>query len=642
MRNSQRTTRRWVREQVRRTRAMLASLPTVCDWAGRLERAAAGERRSAPIPSAPGYLWTEVPAGQDRPRLVYGESPERAACVLVEPTKSVVVRMPVVAPTGVYVAIGVARQGEDSQRWRIHHLRRAPPAAALPDIVHDAALVPVVWTRCGTSFYYSAYAWNAVARRTAPTVVKCHRLGERGTEDRVVYHSTRGDMLCRPVAVTEDELVIAETRGALNATTLRGLRRSDGAITWTWDAQARWFSAIIRRDERLLWILTDKNASRRQVLLCEVTRRGCKTVKTVVPESDALIYLARYVDGEIWLVKKAEQGDTVARVSLDGALLREHRLPSGTSVDEVQSSGSDDTLWVRCSGFNRPPYVKAFSRRKTRQIWSAGRRRTCRVRTEAYKAYKGGRLFLSLVSPHGVAERERRPTLMSVYGGFGVPRSTSFSAAVDAWVEAGYRFASVGVRGGGDGGSDQHQAGAGGNRGKGVQDFCDAARFLIRHGRALPGQLGVMAHSNGAAIAASSVLANPELFSVALLSGGVFDLSDDWVSGALWPWAGEFASRNRRSPRCDKRSTSPSDLVSAAKTAPAVLVTCGARDQRVPPTQSLEFVARLQRAGCEAAFLRVIDDRGHAAADSVRAQIREISEELAFAEDRLMSMWSER
>ncbi len=629
--------RRWVDEQVRRTRKMLASVATVQAWAERVEQAARGGRRSAPLATTCGYVWSEVVPGQDRPRLVYGESPSRAAKVSVKASQSLVVRMPVASPTGRYLAVGVASPGEDSQQWQIHDLRGRAPQMALPRIARNASIAPLVWAPCGTYFYYSAYAWDSLSRRVAPTVVKCHRLGDRGVEDKVVYRCRRVDMICRPVAATKGELVIAETRGAGTATTLRGVRLADGRTAWTWDKNATWFNALVARDRNRLVIVTDMDAPRRRVIECHIVGRDCVEGKTIVGEQDSLTYLARRVGDDLWLVRRGELGDTIAQYGLDGRMRRQFRLPAGTGVDEVQAGVGDGTLWVKCSGFNRPPFIMAYVGGQARQLWSAGRSCAARVDIEEYKTYPGGKLYLSLVSPRGLAPKEPRPTLLSVYGGFGVPRSTTFSAAVAAWVSAGYRFASVGVRGGGDGGREQHRAGAGRNRGLGVQDFLDASRFLITRGRARAGQLGAIAHSNGALIAASCALAHPELFAVAIVSGGVFDLSDHQMCGARSPWSGEFKSRMSPTSPCAEAPVSPIDIVRKAGALPAFLVTYGARDQRVPRSQSERFVAQMQRAGSETAYLRAIEHRGHSASSSVRAQTHEVSEELAFAEQWLMA-----
>ncbi|KAG0336942.1 hypothetical protein BG000_006005 [Podila horticola] len=265
----------------------------------------------------------------------------------------------------------------------------------------------------------------------------------------------------------------------------------------------------------------------------------------------------------------------------------------------------------------------------------------------------------------------RNPTLMRAYGAYGVSTDIDFRVEHFPLLERGWIIALAHVRGGSELGSLWYHQGKLMNKRNTFTDFINVAEHLVEGGYTNPRRLAASGVSAGGLLMGAVCNMRPDLFRAMIMNVPFLDpmttmldpeipltkveylewgnpaeskeMYDYMANYAPYDTIPEFDAkkqdqlrRQRANGKAQKKETSePSqdskELVLSSKPAsalqnpplssrrPALMITCGERDQRVDYTQSAKFVARLRSRlepwygveGKEACILMVDENRGH-------------------------------
>lgn len=186
-----------------------------------------------------------------------------------------------------------------------------------------------------------------------------------------------------------------------------------------------------------------------------------------------------------------------------------------------------------------------------------------------------------------------RPLLLSVYGGFGHNAEPYYSPLAEYWVDNIGSYAIAHVRGGGEFGTDWHDAGSGDNKINSFLDLYSCAKFLRAELKAE--KLALHGYSHGGMLTCGAIASIPETFDVCVPSAAVTDMINFTRERIGCSWIDECGDPQTSSALDD---LSPfhglfSQSVVGTKY-PAVLLTCGMEDDRVHPWHSLKFYFRLK------------------------------------------------
>jgi prolyl oligopeptidase len=212
----------------------------------------------------------------------------------------------------------------------------------------------------------------------------------------------------------------------------------------------------------------------------------------------------------------------------------------------------------------------------------------------------GTRLPVFVTGRRGAPRDGARPAILYGYGGFNVAVTPSFSASRALWMTA-YDgvFASATLRGGGEYGTAWRDAGSVLNKQRVFDDFGAAAAMLAAKRFTAPGRLAVQGGSNGGTLAAATANQHPDLIAAALVQVGVHDMArfPRFTIGHAWttdfgdPANGtELAAISKWSPLHNVARPGPG----GSGQYPAMLLTTGDHDDRVPPLHSYKLAATLQ------------------------------------------------
>ena len=219
------------------------------------------------------------------------------------------------------------------------------------------------------------------------------------------------------------------------------------------------------------------------------------------------------------------------------------------------------------------------------------------------------------------------------YGGFNISLLPGFRKTHAAWKNLGGVYAVANLRGGGEYGSEWHEAGMLLNKQNVFDDFAFAAKFLHENNIGSEKTTAIIGGSNGGLLVAATMLQNPDLFKVAIPQVGVLDMLRFSKFTIGWAWESDYGSVDKKDEFENLLAYSPLHNIEKGKCYPTTLVTTASRDDRVVPSHSYKFAAKLQEyQGCENPILIRIEERaGHGAGTPKDKIINQISEIYGYA-----------
>ncbi|KAF9149352.1 hypothetical protein BG015_008864 [Linnemannia schmuckeri] len=271
----------------------------------------------------------------------------------------------------------------------------------------------------------------------------------------------------------------------------------------------------------------------------------------------------------------------------------------------------------------------------------------------------------------------RNPTLMRSYGAYGVPTDIDFRVEHFPLLERGWIIALAHVRGGSELGTLWYHQGKLLQKRNTFTDFINVAEHLVEAGYTNPRRLTASGVSAGGLLMGAVCNMRPDLFRAMIMSVPFLDpmttMLDpeipltkveylEWGNPAeseqMYDYMASYApydtipdyffnSNNNKnkalSDGVDKKDATqltttgfPKPPLSSRR--PALMISCGERDQRVDYSQSTKFVARLRSRlapwygaeGKEACVLMIDENRGHFGNGTQEDRVKNWAREVVF------------
>ncbi len=286
---------------------------------------------------------------------------------------------------------------------------------------------------------------------------------------------------------------------------------------------------------------------------------------------DGAVFVTEYEDGSAHLdqlVPSAPGGRNPIALPVEraGIVTSQHALSAGLTVSIETFEGVERLYALATDG--EPSWALLIDRDKEP---------LARVESRLTESVDGVLVPWRRISPAG-PEQACRPTMISAYGGFGLPTAPHSPRPMErAWLDAGGAVVIAHVRGDGAYGPDWVAAGEA-DRWRTVQDLEAIAQDLIESGQTHPNVLVLRGGSFGGliALAASSKLTPPPAVTIA-------SSTPVEVSASSF----EFAIS-------DQLNLTPAFAGTAS---PEVILTANGNDRRVPPQMAQVWRTLLNDAG---------------------------------------------
>lgn len=235
----------------------------------------------------------------------------------------------------------------------------------------------------------------------------------------------------------------------------------------------------------------------------------------------------------------------------------------------------------------------------------------------------------------GQYQSAHTPTLVYVYGGFGVPELPHYLGIMGRhWLEKGCSFVLANVRGGGEF-VNWHASAQRNNKHKSVDDLLAVVADLHKRNLTSPTKTALQGGSNGGLLVASAMVREPQQLGAIICEVPLIDMLVYTQLSAGSSWIEEYGDPEDEIMHSYLKKFSPYQQIEN-KDYPPLLITTHLNDDRVHPAHALKFYAKLQDNIHLTSYLYINDGGGHAGNNTQEQIAHEMACVLRFLQKTLI------
>jgi prolyl oligopeptidase len=635
-------TREWIEAQTQHARAYLDAIPGRERIRERIRELLDVETYDSVQRIGNRYVFRKRIRGQEQPCIFLREGPDGEDQLLIDPAERKTGKHTALRPLQLSQNAGlllyeVKEGGERSGKFELFDIERREK---LPDALPRGYLRGLSFAPDVRSIYYVHEPLSA--RRPHYRAAYHHVLGTAFDDDREIFCAGEGEKLRLHLVPGEKSLGFLVFRFCDTTLTNFYLRRFDSERPpdLLVENAAFKFGPLLLQDRILA--ITDRFSPNSKIVEVRPRAERPPEFVDVVPESDRPIRDWAVTAHRIYVSYTRGVRSEIQVFDLHGAKLGELPVGESDTVRIVGASAEDDELLIEQESFTKPIQICRYST-QTREprLWA---QRAIPFDSQDYAhiqvwfpAKGGTRIPMFLVGRHEVVAKGAHPTIMTSYGGYGIPMTPQFSVFVSFLMEQGCLFALPNIRGGLEFGVEWHNAAKRRNRQIAISDFLSAAEWLIETGRTKPQKLAIFGGSNAGLLVAAALTQRPELFHAVVCMAPLLDMLRYHLFDSAYVWQDEFGTADDPDDFPALASYSPYHHIGNGVEYPAILIVSGSKDQNSNPMHARKMTARLQAATSSGRpiLLDYSKFRGHSPVLPLTERIEALTNRMAFLCDEL-------
>ena len=251
----------------------------------------------------------------------------------------------------------------------------------------------------------------------------------------------------------------------------------------------------------------------------------------------------------------------------------------------------------------------------------------------------GTQVPIFILGKKGFKERGPLPTILYGYGGFAYSLTPHFYSPSAAWLEMGGLYAFANIRGGLEFGKEWHRQGQLENKQNVFDDFIAAANWLKDNNYTRTQQLAIQGGSNGGLLVGAVITQQPDIANVVICQVPDLDMIGYYrFENNNAPALLEYGNASIKEQFEYLIKYSPYQNVKEGVEYPAIYISSGDFDTRVPPLQARKMTAKLQQytAGSAPIVLKYSEQGGHTGGGmNLQSRIEMTAEYYAFTAKHL-------
>jgi prolyl oligopeptidase len=655
-------TRAWVESENKITFAYLETIEERAPIQKRLESLWNFERYSAPWEEGGRYFFSKNDGLQNQSVYYWTDSLDAEPKVMLDPNVlsadgTTAVASLSVSHDGKYLAYALSDAGSDWKRWKVRDIASGKDRE---DLLEWSKFTGVSWTPDNKGFFYGAYdapkPGDEFEQVNKNQKLYYHQLGAKQKADKLIYAdpehpdwqfdgrvSEDGKYLIIDVSVGTDvrnmlyfaPLASGGKGGKLSGDVVKLIDELEAAFTFLGNRGSEFY------------FFTNYKASRGRVVKIDTAKSGngetFEQLIEVVPEDQHTLQGVNYTGGRLFATYMVDAKNEVRVYDLAGKQERTIDLPEPISTTYGFGGKSDaKQTFYGLMSFTRPFTIYRYDIATGKsELWREPKLAfdTSRYETKQvfYTSKDGTKVPMFLVHKKGLQPTGDSPTYLYAYGGFNISLTPRFSVPDLVWLEMGGVYAQPNLRGGGEYGEAWHDAGTKLQKQNVFDDFIAAAEWLIDNGWTNKDKLAIGGRSNGGLLVGAAMTQRPDLFGAVLAGVGVMDMLRFHKFTIGWAWVSDYGSADDPEQFKALYDYSPYHNIEDGVQYPATLVYTADHDDRVVPSHSYKFAARLQAAhgGADPVMIRIDTKAGHGAGKPTAKQIEEWADLWGFLVDQM-------
>ena len=537
------------------------------------------------------------------------------------------------------IAYSISDGGSD---WRVWKVMDIETGIVLNDEIKWAKFSGASWENDDSGFFYQKYDkpnGELLKEINESPKLMFHKIGTNQSEDYVVYENPNQPRWGWGINVIKDTnikiLSISEGTDERNRLYIQ-LNTGEKFIPLI-DELIGAYSFIDSKDN-ILWFYTTEGAPNGKIVNLEI-KNGSFVWNDVISESENSIRSVNVLNNSFVINYLEDTFSNIKIFDLSGNFIQELELPKKGTIGGFGGQIDDTKTYFSVSNYVTPReiYEINLDSLESKLFWKEeidGYASEDYVsELKFYSTKDGTKIPIHISYKKGLDINKDTPLMLYGYGGFNISLLPGFRKTQAAWKNLDGVYAVANLRGGGEYGSDWHEAGMLLNKQNVFDDFAFAAKFLHANNIGSKNTTAIIGGSNGGLLVAATMLQNPDLFKVAIPQVGVLDMLRFSKFTIGWAWESDYGSVDKKDEFENLLAYSPLHNIEKDKCYPTTLVTTASRDDRVVPSHSYKFAAKLQEyQGCENPILIRIEERaGHGAGTPKDKIINQISEIYGYA-----------
>ena len=657
-------TRAWVEASNEVTNAYLEGIESREAIRGKLEKLWNYERYGAPWSEGGRYFFSKNDGLQNQSVYYWTKSLEAEPKVMLDP--NVLAADGTTAVSGIRVsrdgkllAYALSDAGSDWKRWKVRDIDSGKDRA---DLIEWTKFTGVSWTPDNRGFFYGAYdapkQGDEYEQLNKNQRLYYHVLGAKQSRDKLIYEDPSHPDWQFDGRVSEDGkyLIIdvsvgTDTRNMLYFAQLKkGGALQGGVVKLIEELEATY--AFIGNEGSEFFFFTNLDAPRGRVIKIDAAKfaraqakdpKAKPEIVELIGQDEHTLQSVQYTGGRLFARYMVDAKNEVRVHALDGKQERVIELPEAiASVSGFGGKADAKQTYYGLMSFTRPYTIYRYDIESGESsVWREPKLAVDPSRYETkqvfFESKDGTKVPMFIVHKKGLQPTGDAPTYLYAYGGFNISLTPRFSVADMVWLEMGGLYAQPNLRGGGEYGEAWHEAGTKLNKQNVFDDFIGAAEYLIDEGWTNSGKLAIGGRSNGGLLAGAAMTQRPDLFKAVLAGVGVMDMLRFHLFTIGWAWVSDYGSADNPEEFAALHAYSPYHNLEDGTAYPATMVYTADHDDRVVPSHSFKFAARLQaaHAGEEPVMIRIDTKAGHGAGKPTSKMIEEWGDLWGFLADRL-------
>ena len=537
------------------------------------------------------------------------------------------------------LAYAISDGGSDWRTWRVLKIETGE---ILTDTIQWAKFSNATWENDDSGFYYQKYdePKNELLKdiNTVPKLM-FHKLGTAQSEDIVIYENPDKPRWGWGISVVNESDIrfLSISNGTDERNRLYVQLEKNGSFIPLIDELIGAYQYLDSKDD-IFWFYSTENAKNGKVVSLEI-KNNSFVWNDVIPEDSNSIRSVNFINNSIAVTYLVDTFSEVKFFNLKGSYINKLTLPVKGSISGFGGGLEDSTTFFSFTNFVTPRkiYEIDLSDMSTKTFWEEsldGYNADQYISEFKFYPSKDGTMIpIHINYKKTLNINENTPILIYGYGGFNISILPNFSKRFLSWMNQDGVVAVANLRGGGEYGDTWHDSGRLFNKQNVFDDFAYAAKFLHKNKIGSSATTAIQGGSNGGLLVAAALLQNPELYKVAIPQVGVLEMLRFHKFTIGWAWESDYGSPDKKEEFENLLSYSPLHNIKKGECYPTTLITTAERDDRVVPSHSFKFAAKLQEyQGCQNPILIRIEGRaGHGAGTPKDKQINQIAEIYGYA-----------